>query len=160
MKVRLKYLSYPRVQLVIVGAFLVAMVLFFSIVLLFLTGAMSRLVDMGKDANLPLDHVYFQFINMQTKSILISLLYTLVVMSVIGTIFFIWFSHSLVGPIVGLIEYLKKSKEQLSSGQPIRPIQFRKSDHFQDLAQHLNETLKLAMESRNNSPSQQQRDDV
>lgn len=157
MKTRLKYLSYPRIQLVIVGAFLVAMVLFFSIVLLFLTGAISHLVDMGKEANLPSDHIYFQFITMQTKSILTSLLYALAVMSALGTIFFIWFSHSLVGPIVALIEYLKRSKDQLRQGQNINPIQFRKSDHFQDLAQLLNETLNLAIDCKPNLMSEKKK---
>lgn len=96
---------------------------------------------------------------MQSKSIFVSLFYSLIVMGIVGAIFFIWFSHSLIGPIVALIEYLKKSKEQLSSGQTIKPIKFRKSDHFQDLAQHLNETLKLALDSRTHSTTKSKLDD-
>ncbi|MBX7232480.1 MAG: hypothetical protein K1X29_10380 [Bdellovibrionales bacterium] len=144
MKVRLKYLSYPRVQLVIVFAFLISMLLFSAIVLFFLTSAMSKLVDLGKVANLPQNHIYYQFLQMQTKSILLGLVYAFFVMSLFGTIFFIWFSHSLVGPIVALIEHLKKCRDQFRSGEPIKPIKFRKSDHFQDLAKLINENLSLA----------------
>lgn len=159
MKVRLKYLSYPRVQLVIVGAFLISMLLFFSIVLFFLTSAMAKLVDLGKLANLPQHHVYYQFLQMQTKTILLGLVYSFFVMSLFGTIFFVWFSHSLVGPIVALIEHLKKCRVQLQSGELVKPIQFRKSDHFQELAKLINENLSLAMVNNTRIPHQTKLDE-
>jgi len=146
MKFRRKYLSYPQVQLAIVGAFLVAMILFFSIVLLFLSATFSQLIALGREVGLPSHHVYFQFINMQTDHILSNLILVFLIVGTFGTIFFIWFSHSLIGPIVTLIEYLKRSIILLKDGQEVPPIQFRKSDYFQDLGVLINALFKITMD--------------
>lgn len=143
MKVRTKYLSYPKFQIVIVTAFLVALTGFFALTIFFMGGSLSELMELGKKAGLSQDHIYFQFLSIQTKSILKNLIYAFIITGLTGSIFFVWFSHNLVGPIIVLIEYLKKYKIAHKQGLIVAPLKFRKRDFFQELSYSVNDVLKL-----------------
>lgn len=153
MRIRFKYLIYPKVQVIMVAVYLIAILAFFSVVFLFMTSTLGDLMELAQSSNLSDDPVYIRFLNIQANSYIRNLVYATAIMIFVGSIFFVWFSHSLVGPIVGLTEYLKSIKEPLSTGQKIRLAQFRKTDYFQELAQQINEVIEIAQNGKSASAS-------
>ena len=141
MKIRKRYIIIPNVQWTLVLVNLIGLIFFFGISTLFVCYSFSQMIDLGHQSHLPESHVYYQFITAQLKDLIKYLLLSLCCTGAIGTVFFIWFSHHLVGPIVGLTSYLKKYKESQKEGLQLKPLKVRKGDYFQELAESINEVL-------------------
>ena len=139
---RKNYLIYPKFQVTLLVANAIAIASFFALILVVMALSNQEMTILGEQAGLATDHPYFQFLDVQAKSLATSIVVATGVALFVTTLFFVWLSHRLVGPLVGLRSYLNAYKKAAESGQPLPPpIQFRKEDYFQDLAQSLNEAL-------------------
>ena len=139
--VRTTYLIYPRFQMALVLANAVVVFGFFAIVMLSLRSSLVEMQQTGAAAGLAEGHVYYQFLQMQAQRILVHVLMAMVVALLLSSIFFIWFSHRLVGPLVGLIRYLENAREARAQGRKLNPVKFRKGDFFHELADGVNGVL-------------------
>lgn len=132
-------LIYPKFQIALILTN--AATVLISLILIFFQNWKfnHHFVEMGQQVGLVPNHAYFKFIETQRNQLLlytsIGFLFTFVVSSVLVLII----SHRLAGPIVRLNTYFK---EISNSGEVSGPIQFRKTDFFQDLMSSVNKALK------------------
>ena len=139
---RKKYLIYPKFQVTLLVANAIALASFFALILVVMAMSNQEMTILGEQAGLTAEHPYFQFLDVQAKSLAASIVVAAGVALLATTVFFVWLSHRLVGPLVGMKSYLAAYQKAAESGQPLPPpIQFRKEDYFQDLAQSLNDAL-------------------
>jgi hypothetical protein len=110
--------------------------------MLFLDRALSEMTELGVTAGFDKEHVYFRFLEVQSKSVYVSLMAGALATIVISSVFFVWFSHRLVGPVLSVLAYLKVVQGNKATGTKIQPLHFRRDDFFPDLADALNDVLK------------------
>ncbi len=103
--------------------------------------AFRRFIEIGKDAGLSGDHIYFQFISMQQtafRNVTIAIAIVVGGLLVFGGLAI---SHKIAGPIYRM----KKSLDDMTaSTEPavLKPITFRKKDFFPELADSFNALVK------------------
>ncbi|HLE12781.1 MAG: hypothetical protein A2504_09485 [Bdellovibrionales bacterium RIFOXYD12_FULL_39_22] len=136
-KWRFKYIIYPQFQytLVAINSFILFVVITVFGVQIYRSFAYIN--GLGVRANLPPDHNYFKFINIQTHNLMVNMTIASFISLVFSVLFTIYFSHRLVGPIVRL----KAHFLEIFNNGIIRPINFRKTDYFTDLAEVVNNAL-------------------
>ena len=125
---QLKFISFCFwVAAVVVVVFLMANLQFFS-----------KFYSMGEALNLPADHVFYQFLAEQKKT----LMKLFILSSVIGTAFIfiygMFFSHKIAGPLYRLHTHMMK----VARGETDSDVSFRKGDFFPELADAYNAQLK------------------
>ncbi len=131
------YLVYPKFQVPLI---LVNVSINWAILCIFgyhLLRSFRSLREMGVEANLPVGHPYFKFVDYHAFTLYSNLQYGLILGAIGSICLTLFLSHRLAGPIVRLKSYLETVKE---TGKITR-LQFRKSDFFSDLAPLVNETL-------------------
>ena len=129
---RRKFLVYPRFQLALVAANVIMMMILLAIVLVVLDSSMR---SMSK--GLSPDHPFYQFLQGEFGKMRMNFLLAGGGALLVSALFFVWFSHRVVGPIYGLVRYLRKHND----GEKLGLVRFRKSDSFHDLAQEINKAL-------------------
>ncbi len=101
-----------------------------------------RMEAMGKDLGFAADHVYFLFLKEQQKVKFWAFLWTSGIISVLGTLIGMRFSHRLAGPIFRL----KKELHRINNGERIEEINLRGAAYFKEMADELNSlTLKFGV---------------
>jgi hypothetical protein len=141
MQKRSKYFAYPQVQTLIVIGYLSTLLGFFAITLFIMSLSYTDLMQLGKEAHLPDDHVYFSLIGDQVETIMSQLVTAVIVAALIGSAFLIWVSLRLVGPIVATVGYLERYRRDKDQGLSVAPFQLRERDYFHDLAEAVNLAL-------------------
>jgi hypothetical protein len=126
----------PRFQWTLIGyAAFVATLIFLSVYGLFSYG-FHEFVQIGHQAGLPENHVYFQFIKMQETTFLRVIL---AIAMFVGTILIVGglaVSHKIAGPLYRLKkELLKMSNKETPS---LHKIKFRDGDFFPEVADAFN----------------------
>jgi nitrogen fixation/metabolism regulation signal transduction histidine kinase len=75
---------------------------------------------------------------LQQSELLPKLLITALISIIFTSLFSVWLSHRLSGPIVKLINHLKK----VGNGEDVPDLRFRKNDFFMELPELINTALK------------------
>jgi magnesium-transporting ATPase (P-type) len=130
----------PKFQWTLIGyAAVTALLVLFSVYGLFTFG-FSEFNNIGNQAGLPPDHIYFQFIKMQEATFLRVIAAIAVVIGLILTVGGLILSHKIAGPIYRM----QKEFNGMSGKDPleIKEIQFRKGDFFPELADSFNVLVK------------------
>lgn len=92
--------------------------------------------QIGAQAGLPPDHVYFQFIQMQETTFNRVILTIALVVALLLLFGGLYLSHRIAGPV----HRMKKELQKMASENPVtlNPIHFRKNDFFPELAETFN----------------------
>ncbi|MEK6625924.1 MAG: hypothetical protein AABY86_13185 [Bdellovibrionota bacterium] len=135
---RRHFLIYPRFQLTLIIVNIVIMAGAFGAVGIQTVRMFGQLHQMGQDASLPKDHVYYQFLEMQSAVFQSHLLLALVVALVVSLILTLLLSHRLAGPIIRMRSYFDNIAH---TGRTSGPLQFRNSDYFSDLPPVINQAI-------------------
>ncbi len=136
-KMRSKYLIYPRFQLTLVAATALAFAVASALIGFQTWRSVKSLVDMGVQAGLQPDHPYFQFLQLQARTIYAFVAAGCGVGLIISTATVFYVSHRMAGPLVRLQRHF----EEIRKTGEVRTIAFRKSDYFSELPQVINEGL-------------------
>ena len=126
----------PRFQWTLIGyAAFIAAIILIAVYGLFTFG-FHEFVNIGNQAGLPADHVYFQFIKMQEATFLRVIAAISVIVGIILIVGGLIISHKIAGPIYRL----QKEFNTMSSEKPVklRNVKFRKGDFFPELAEAFN----------------------
>lgn len=134
---RKKILIYPQFQIRFlissIGSALTVTLIYFASNYYFF----HHFEQIGIDGGLPMDHVFFRFIDQQKN--LTSLL--VVVMALASTIVLTMYgliqSNKIAGPMVRLKKYL----EDEINGSNTQPLSFRENDYFKEIADLVNKAI-------------------
>ena len=134
---RRQFIIYPQFQytLIMTNLFILTTTLIFVGVLL--SRSMRYLQTVGKTAELPDNHVYFQTLAVHEASIYTNLFIAAVLSIFVSTILTVVLSHRVAGPIYRLKKHLKNFIET----NKYEKLFFRKNDFFSDLPDLVNTTL-------------------
>lgn len=126
----------PRFQWTLIGyAAAVAFLILITMYGLFSLGFHEFLV-MGQQAQLPQDHVYYQFIQMQEATFNRVLLVLSILVGTILVVGGLVVSHKIAGPIYRMQkEFLGMSEREPTE---LKKVTFRKGDFFPELAETYN----------------------
>jgi len=137
MRKRKKILVYPPVQWRLIVWWVILLSIFTASVswLIFYLSWSSALewsATTGSQTNLT------EIFNRLTDVVIISLIGSVLLSALVGTIVGLFITHRIVGPIYRLKSVLRQLKE----GKTVEEIKLRKSDEFHDLAEEFNVLLK------------------
>ena len=104
---------------------------------------------MGVALNLPQDHVFYQFINEQKRTMNFLFAVTSLVAVIALGVGGLLISHRVAGPI----ERLKNHMKSIARGETDREVTFRKGDFFIELADAYNAALKARAQKGKSSAS-------
>jgi hypothetical protein len=96
-----------------------------------------KLKHIGQSIGLPPDHIFFRFLDGQKFHLDLFLLVTTVCVVVLLSLWGLYLSNRVVGPLGRLKKYL----EDFRDGKTNEPLTFREGDYFQDLPRTLNEAI-------------------
>ena len=150
MQGRKKYVINPKFQY-----FMVGFALFQSFVTVGIMYALNRhfftkFKELGQSANIPGNHIYFQFLNEQQNYMEHALLIVGFLIGAWLTFSVLLLSHRIAGPIYRLTKHMN----EISNGKEITDVHFRKKDFFAELAHTFN-----SMHSRLKSDHSGQKDE-
>ncbi len=97
-----------------------------------------ELQKLGKDIGLPIDHTYFEFVQVQSGRMNQVFVLSAVVTLLIITIFSLILSHRIAGPIHHLKTYFQRLS---ATGKARQKLFFRKSDFFHEVPENINRFL-------------------
>ena len=136
----------PRFQWTLIGyAALVATLILITVYSLISFG-FHEFIEIGKQAGLPVDHVYFQFIQMQEVTFNRVIF---VISAVVGLVLIVGglaISHKIAGPIYRMQKELNRMRE--SNPPQLSEITFRKGDYFPELAETFNALVRTWKDGR------------
>lgn len=129
----------PKFQWTLIGyAALIAALIFISVYGLFSFG-FHEFVQIGHQAGLPEDHVYFQFIKMQESTFLRVILAIAFFVGTILTVGGLVVSHKIAGPLYRL---QKELQGMAAKPEPsLHKIIFRDGDFFPEVPKAFNELV-------------------
>jgi hypothetical protein len=96
-----------------------------------------NLKKLGLDIELEPDHIYFRFLEGQSHKMIIIFLVCSLLTVIIVAILGLLLSHKVAGPI----HRLKLHLTQLTKGNSLPELSFRKDDYFQELPQIVNDFI-------------------
>lgn len=135
---RRNYWIDPKVQWAIIQKTLLMNVALVAILYFADKFFYMRMESMGKDLGFSPEHAYFLFLQEQQKAKFWAFLLTSGVISILGMLIGVRFSHRLAGPIFRL----KKEIKRLNAGEKIEEINLRDADFFRELAEEINALTK------------------
>lgn len=141
---RKNYIIYPKFQLRLISINLGIVLLTLATVAGQIYYSFNAVSGIGKEKGLPENHPFFRFINIQLSELFTMFAIVAVVALILTTLFSIWYSHKVVGPVYKLNLMLKQMAKE---GRYI-PVQFRKNDHFRDLPDNLDSAVKAILHNR------------
>ena len=138
------YLINPKFQFTMVGwvAALAGLVisLLYALDLYFF----HRFHELGLSVGLPPEHIYYRFLGEQSQFMMGAVLLVSALIFIILMIGGIMLSHRIAGPLYRL----QKHMVDISEGQTIKDVKFRKNDYFPELAEAFNKLNKSYQHSR------------
>lgn len=144
---RRNYLIHPRFQLTIVFVNLICGLLGFVCVLLVMKSFFGEMVNLGRQAGFPTDHAYFQFLDLQLRSLGPKLLLVFAFSIAVSSVLSVWISHRAVGPIYKLISHLRHLRT-LPKDAPKPALRFRRDDLFIELPELVNDAVGAKADDR------------
>ena len=137
MKIRLKYFVYPQFQAALLLANVIINLCLFTFLSVKVQLFFESLIQNGKSAGFIDGHIYYEFINSQRSHLKSEFLIALVVSLILTSIFTLWLSHRLAGPLVRLKNILKSTAE---SGV-YKSFKFRDKDYFREIPVYLDQAI-------------------
>lgn len=137
-KKRFRWLIYPKFQMTLILANIGLVSLCMLVFGLELLRTFNNLKDIGRNINLPANHAFFNFIDWQLNSILVTLAAAYLLAIGLSTLATLVISHRLAGPIVRMKGHFQ---EIAQTGQAQKRLSFRKRDFFGDLPEVINQAL-------------------
>jgi hypothetical protein len=129
----------PKFQWTLIGyAALLATLILITVYALISYG-FQEFIQIGNQAGLPADHIYFQFIQMQEVTFNRVILIIAVVIGLILILGGLAISHKIAGPIHRMKNEFARMRD--SQGPELSEVQFRKGDFFPELADSFNELV-------------------
>ncbi len=145
MKIRKSYLIYPKFQLSLVIANLLVSFFFPCIIILLFGQLKNNLSLMGMSPS------NYEIFSSQLNTYVYDVVICFGITAILSSLFFIWLSHKIVGPIVKLMSFLKTYESSKLGGGPAPGIlNFRKDDLFLELPELVNRALSAAESSAKN----------
>jgi hypothetical protein len=148
-KFRLRLIIYPRFQIMLILINGLLFLAAFSVFLFHAHQSFSSFVEMGRTINLPPEHPYFTFLELQRRDHYASMALTIGLTFAVGLFLVILLSQRLAGPIVRTVGYFKRIEE---TGQIAERLSFRQNDFFRELPPAVNAAL-LKLTDDAQSPS-------
>jgi hypothetical protein len=136
-------LIYPKFQLILILVNTLTLFITVSFVGLQSWRSLAYLRQLGVSVDLPTNHTYFKFIDMQSGHLWINLILAFALAAFVSSTICLYISHRMAGPIVRLKNYLDTVTE---TKKVTEELQFRKNDFFSDLPQALNQAVKAIKE--------------
>jgi hypothetical protein len=96
-----------------------------------------KMIQFGKDHQLPIGHNYYRLLSIQKKEFMIILALSSILVAAVMFIWGIYLSHRIAGPLFKLEKYLNEAKsvEDIKS----KPLFFRKKDFFLNIPKAFNQ---------------------
>jgi len=91
--------------------------------------------ELGRSINLPMDHVFFRFLDEQQRTMNVISVATMTLVSGLIIAFGLVYSHRIAGPIYRLQKYLRAKSDGTEKGQ----LFFRQHDYFKEIADSVND---------------------
>ncbi len=145
--------QYKRTQFLVLPGFQLRFMLYiigfalFGIVVLYASNHIyfNRLIAEGQQLGLAPDHIYFEFVNQQRE--LLNTTFMMVAAVVFGALIVMGLvlSHKIAGPIYRIQLHLQEIRE---TGEASRPLAFRDSDFFPEVADLVDELVERARKAR------------
>ena len=132
------YIIYPRFQYTLLITNAIINMAAFILIVTQVRSFFKGMINTGVQIGLPASHEYFQFINLQQQDLLPKLFGTALLSVLVTSVFSVWLSHRLSGPIVKLRNHLKR----ISDGEDVPDLKFRKNDFFMELPDLVNSAMK------------------
>ncbi len=131
-------LVYPKFQLLLIGINLI-LLLIFVVALYFVIGkAFQEMVSVGEAAQIPPEHIYYQFLDLQQQKIWHYVLIAASFIFFFGGLMTLFVSHRIVGPMIRLKRFFLDIEQKGS----FYPLKFRKYDFFSDIPEIINRALR------------------
>lgn len=126
----------PKFQWTLIGYAAAIAALILIAVYGLLIFAFHQFVQIGTQAGLPADHIYFQFIQMQQTTFSRVMLTLALIVGIILVSGGLVISHKIAGPVYRM----QKEFNKMAAGDPLdlTPVNFRKGDFFPELADSFN----------------------
>jgi methyl-accepting chemotaxis protein len=138
-RIRFNKLIIPDFQLKFAFSFLLPMLMasigFWIMIELFI----KKMIDLGKQQNLPVNHDYFQLLEIQRIELLTSLLIFSIILAIVFLVWGVIYSHRIAGPLYKLRKWLQETSTL--EGALERPVVFRKNDFFKEISSAVNEFI-------------------
>lgn len=133
-----RYLIYPKFQLVFIAWQALAFLGVLGLLLFSTARSFANLKTMGVQAQLPTNHVYFDFIALQAKTFTLHILLATLLAFLFSATVSLILSHRLAGPIVRTKKYFEVISDQKKVTET---LQFRNDDFFDELPPAINQAL-------------------
>lgn len=137
MKMRKRWLIYPKFQLQLIAVQLLVIIGISTPLWMAVRRTFLSLNDLAARSGIPEGHAYFRLIELQKELFVEALWLPMAIGAILSIGMTIWLSDRLAGPIVRLRQYFSG----LSEGADLKPVQFRKGDFFEELPPVINEAL-------------------
>jgi nitrogen fixation/metabolism regulation signal transduction histidine kinase len=150
---RRKYIINPKFQYFMLGFALFQSLITSAVLFALNYHFFHKFKIMGQQANIPENHIYFQFLNEQQayfgKAIFV--VYGVIGIFLLTTVTVL--SHRVAGPLYRLTKHMK----DISEGKELNDVHFRTNDFFPELADTFNRmSSKLKEEDRRDSKKNKQ----
>lgn len=132
-------LIYPKFQLNLLATNTVILLMSFAFVGIQSYRSFSQLKTVGMAAGLAPAHPYYRFVDLQSHTVYQNLIIAFLISFVFSSIFSLYLSHRLAGPICRMKSYFAEIAE---SGRVTHDVKFRKHDFFEELPNLINRALK------------------
>jgi hypothetical protein len=137
---RKKILILPRFQLKLVLFNFIVLIVIFIIFSLLSYNSFTELKEAGLSLNLSETHVYFELLEAGKNVLLLYLLSGLFITLVFTTIFSLWTSQKMAGPVYRLKSHFNLIVETNS----FKKIHFREGDYLKEVEDSLNFVIEKA----------------
>lgn len=144
-KTRLKLLIYPKFQLMLLLSQAIVLLLSLGFISAQVARSVEKLRQMGAEAQLPDDHVFFAFLRWHATELYAYIGIGFAFALLITLIFSLLLSHRLAGPIVRLQSYFTAISKD---GEYPNELHFRKGDFFTELPGMVNQAFKAIRAKR------------
>ena len=131
---RKKYIINPKFQYFMLGFSLFQSFVTIGIIYVLNMRFFDNFKLMGQQANIPENHIYFQFLKEQQTYMSHALVEVCLLISASLIVSVVVLSHRNAGPIYRITKHMN----EISDGKELSDVHFRKKDFFPELAQTFN----------------------
>lgn len=149
-KFRLNVLIFPKFQIPLILVNSALIIVAFAFVWMQAYRSYAYLHELGATAQLPADHVYYEFVNLQAKTLYRNLGWATLATLVTSAATTLYLSFRFAGPLVRLQGYFQSIVDE---GRISAPLSFRRGDFLSELPPVVNRALHRVNQPANGSGS-------
>ncbi|MEO5968503.1 MAG: hypothetical protein ABIQ95_01140 [Bdellovibrionia bacterium] len=140
----IKFLIYPRFQLLLILVNTLITLSIFGVVYLQIYRAFERFKLIGNQIHLPAGHAFYELIDVQAQRIYIAMAIATVIGILLSSIFMLVLSYRLARPIVRISKYFSS----LSKNGSFKNLEAKKGEFFNHLPEEINGALQTLVRNR------------